>query len=231
MEDPVPHTDAAVLTTEGGGGAGGFFALLFVVAILGLFHYLAYKQGCVDQYKAVMTTKFKDFDNRARRSEYIKSTVMNMLISWDLALFLDGPLQVMTGVPVGVFSLIYSLAVFIPNIAVTVRRLHDTGRSGYFIFIALIPIVGAIFLIYLCFFADSDPETNMYGPNPKGIAYSNDMGLAGQYVPTAVQVDEGQMGSALLQQSAGVAGQISRAGELAKTSAMNAVGKNADSLV
>jgi uncharacterized membrane protein YhaH (DUF805 family) len=229
MEGTLPHTDAAVSTTEeGGGGASGFFALLFVVGILGLFHYLAYKQGCVDQYKAVLTTKFKDFDNRARRSEYIKFAVMSSLVTWDFALFLDGPLQAMTGVPVGVFSLIYSLAVFIPNLAVTVRRLHDTGRSGYFLFIGLIPIVGAIFLFYVCFFADSHPDTNMYGPNPKGIAYSNDMGLAGQYVPTAVQVDVGQMGSALLQSGSA---QISREGELAKAGAMNAIGKNADSLV
>ncbi len=63
-------------------------------------------------------------------------------------------------------STLYSLAVLVPSIAVTVRRLHDTGRSGWWILIGLIPIVGTIILIVFLV-QDSKPGSNEYGPNPK----------------------------------------------------------------
>jgi uncharacterized membrane protein YhaH (DUF805 family) len=58
------------------------------------------------------------------------------------------------------------LAVIIPGIAVSVRRLHDVGKSGWFLFIGLIPIIGAIWLLVL-FCTDGNPGVNEYGPNPK----------------------------------------------------------------
>ena len=66
----------------------------------------------------------------------------------------------------GILSSIYGLATFIPGIAVGVRRLHDVGKSGWFYFIILIPIVGAIWLLVL-FATDGTPGTNEYGVNPK----------------------------------------------------------------
>jgi hypothetical protein len=61
---------------------------------------------------------------------------------------------------------IYVLAALIPGIAVSVRRLHDTGRSGWYFLILLIPIIGGV--IFIVFMAlDSDPGTNEYGPSPK----------------------------------------------------------------
>ena len=61
---------------------------------------------------------------------------------------------------------LYSLAVFIPGLAVSVRRLHDTGRSGWWLLIGLVPLIGGIWLlVLLCL--DSQPETNKWGANPK----------------------------------------------------------------
>jgi len=65
-----------------------------------------------------------------------------------------------------VLSLIYSLAVLLPGIGVYIRRLHDTGRSGWWLFIGLIPLIGAIILLVFMV-SDSQPETNQYGPSPK----------------------------------------------------------------
>jgi uncharacterized membrane protein YhaH (DUF805 family) len=68
----------------------------------------------------------------------------------------------------GLLGTLYSLAVLIPGIAVSVRRLHDINRSGWWLLIGLIPIIGAIIL--LIFTAkDSQPGENQYGPNPKAI--------------------------------------------------------------
>ena len=63
---------------------------------------------------------------------------------------------------------IYSLAVLIPGFAVLFRRLHDTGRSGWWWLIGFIPLIGAIVLIIFCCL-DSQPGENQYGPNPKGL--------------------------------------------------------------
>ena len=61
---------------------------------------------------------------------------------------------------------LFWLAVLVPSIAVGVRRLHDTGRSGWWLLIGFIPLIGAIVLIVFFLF-DSQPGTNAYGPNPK----------------------------------------------------------------
>jgi uncharacterized membrane protein YhaH (DUF805 family) len=66
----------------------------------------------------------------------------------------------------GIIANIYSLAVLIPGIAVSVRRLHDTSRSGWWLLIALVPLVGSIVLLVFMV-QDSNPESNLYGPNPK----------------------------------------------------------------
>ena len=61
---------------------------------------------------------------------------------------------------------IYSLAILIPSIAVQIRRLHDTNRSGWWIFIGLIPLIGTIvFIVFMV--QDSNPGENRFGPNPK----------------------------------------------------------------
>jgi uncharacterized membrane protein YhaH (DUF805 family) len=67
---------------------------------------------------------------------------------------------------IGLLSGIYSLAVLIPSISVGVRRLHDTNRTGWWLLISLIPLLGIIILIVLMVL-DSQPDDNQYGPNPK----------------------------------------------------------------
>jgi len=65
-----------------------------------------------------------------------------------------------------VLSGLYTLAILLPSLAVCVRRLHDIGRSGWWLFITLVPLVGGIILlVFNC--TDSDEGENKYGPNPK----------------------------------------------------------------
>ena len=71
---------------------------------------------------------------------------------------LDGP-------RVGIISTLYSLAVFLPGIAVAVRRLHDTGRSGWMLLLGLIPCIGALVLIF--FMCEDSHGSNQYGEPPK----------------------------------------------------------------
>jgi uncharacterized membrane protein YhaH (DUF805 family) len=68
----------------------------------------------------------------------------------------------------GIIYLLYGLVMLIPGIAVAVRRLHDVGKSGWFILISLIPIIGGIWLLVLLV-TDSESGDNEYGPNPKAV--------------------------------------------------------------
>lgn len=93
-------------------------------------------------------------------------TLFNIIFSI-VAVVLDGAMGLadpMTGY--GPITGLYSLAVLLPGLAVAVRRLHDVGKSGWFILIALVPLIGAIWLLVL-FCTDGQPGTNKYGPNPK----------------------------------------------------------------
>jgi uncharacterized membrane protein YhaH (DUF805 family) len=110
--------------------------------------------------------QYADFNGRARRKEYWIFTLISVIASIVLG-FIDGLTGLMVGDgAVGILGLIYSLAVFIPSLAVSVRRLHDSGRSGWWILIAFIPLLGAIALIVF-FCMDSEEGDNQYGPNPK----------------------------------------------------------------
>jgi uncharacterized membrane protein YhaH (DUF805 family) len=110
--------------------------------------------------------KYTVFDGRSRRSEYWYFALFNFLISIVLNLVDVGIGTYNSGARIGLLSAIYALAVLIPGIAVAIRRLHDTNRSGWWILIAFIPIVGAIILIVFMV-QDSDAGENQYGANPK----------------------------------------------------------------
>ena len=104
------------------------------------------------------------FNGRARRKEYWMFVLFNLIFGLLLAL-IDEIGGLYAG-DWGVLSGIYSLAVLIPGLAVTVRRLHDTNRSGWWVLINLILFIGGIILIV--FLAqDGTPNENKYGPNPK----------------------------------------------------------------
>jgi len=111
--------------------------------------------------------KYAVFSGRAQRSEFWYFVLFNIIVSVVLSL-IDRILGTTYGsAGAGILSSIYSLAVLIPSIAVAVRRLHDTDRSGWWILIGLIPIIGWIVLIVF-YVKDSQPGENKYGLNPKG---------------------------------------------------------------
>jgi uncharacterized membrane protein YhaH (DUF805 family) len=120
--------------------------------------------GDMNWYIGVLR-KYAVFTGRARRKEYWMFILFHIIIF--VALSIIGNIAGLGGVgQLGLFSTLYMLAVLIPSLAVAVRRLHDTGRSGWWLFIALVPIIGAIVL--LVFYAtDGQPGDNQYGPNPK----------------------------------------------------------------
>jgi uncharacterized membrane protein YhaH (DUF805 family) len=113
-------------------------------------------------------SKYVVFTGRSRRSEFWYFTLFNLIFAI-AAMVLDMLLGItFGGIGYGPIYVIYVLAMMIPGLAVAVRRLHDVGKSGFMIFIALIPIVGAIWLIVL-YATDSDAGDNEYGPNPKDV--------------------------------------------------------------
>src|SRR5215216_2263257 len=114
--------------------------------------------------------KYAVFSGRARRKEYWMFFLISLLISAVL-IAIDSLIGTFSQTGFGLLQGLYSLAVLIPSIAVTVRRLHDTGRTGWWILIGLIPVIGGIVLL-IFMVLDSEPETNEYGPNPKEAGYS-----------------------------------------------------------
>jgi len=105
------------------------------------------------------------FSGRARRKEYWFFILFHMIFLFVLAI-LDASLGTMAAGGAGVLSAIYGLAILIPSIAVSVRRLHDIGFAGWWYLIISIPIVGAIVLLVF-HVLDSEPGDNRFGPNPK----------------------------------------------------------------
>ena len=104
--------------------------------------------------------KYCCFDGRARRKEYWMFVLFNFIASFVVG-FIDGFLGMQ-----GIIQGLYGLAVFLPGLGVTVRRLHDTDRSGWTLLLLLIPLIGAIILfIFECM--DGTPGENRFGPNPK----------------------------------------------------------------
>ena len=110
-------------------------------------------------YLAVIK-QYAVFSGRSRRREYWIFTLISAIISIALSV-VDG----ISGNP-GIFQGVYSLAVLLPSLGVAIRRLHDTGRSAWWVLIVLVPILGWIALIV--FYATAgEPGENRYGPNPK----------------------------------------------------------------
>lgn len=106
--------------------------------------------------------QYATFSGRASRSEYWY-WVLFIVIASVAANIVDASLDT------GVFGALVGLALFVPNLAVAIRRLHDIGKSAWNILWALIPLLGTIYLIYL-YVQPSQPGTNAYGPPPTGNA-------------------------------------------------------------
>ncbi len=120
----------------------------------------------IEWYKKVVFQNYANFSGRARRSEYWYFNLLNVIIAL-LLMGIDNAAGITFGrIPYGPFYVLYGLVVFLPGLAVAVRRLHDVGKSGWFYFIALIPLIGAIWLLVL-FCTEGQDGTNDYGTDPK----------------------------------------------------------------
>lgn len=104
--------------------------------------------------------KYATFAGRARRKEYWMFVLFNVIASIVLSIISN-----LCRIPF-VLPALYSLAVLIPGISVAVRRLHDTGRSGAWWWIVLVPFIGGIWLLVLMCL-DGERKENQYGPDPK----------------------------------------------------------------
>ena len=124
------------------------------------------------EYMLMPLRRYADFSGRSRRKEYWMFTLLIILfeivmIGWIMAAAVaaEGEMTAMVTVPFVLLAL-FGLALIIPSLAVTVRRLHDQDKSGWYYFIAFIPLVGPIvLLVFLC--TDGTPGPNRYGPDPK----------------------------------------------------------------
>ncbi|AHM03122.1 Inner membrane protein YhaH [Roseibacterium elongatum DSM 19469] len=122
----------------------------------------------MDFQTAVRTVlgKYAVFTGRAQRSEFWWFALFNFIASAVLQI-LDRALfgWMVNGQDVGVLAPIYALAVLLPSLAVGARRLHDTDRSGWWLLLGLIPVLGALVLIWF-FIQKGTAGTNQFGPDP-----------------------------------------------------------------
>lgn len=113
--------------------------------------------------------QYADFKGRAQRAEYWYFTLF-YLILYCGAMAMDHALGTTSRHKdgMGLLTFLFFLAMSVPGFAVGVRRMHDTGRSGWWIWISLVPLIGAFIYVYFAA-QDSSPGDNAYGPNPKGL--------------------------------------------------------------
>jgi uncharacterized membrane protein YhaH (DUF805 family) len=116
-------------------------------------------------YLDVFKNHYADFQGRASRTEYWMFTLFHFIAVFSLfILFVISESRFIAGV-----LMIYYLASIVPSVAITVRRLHDIGKSGWAYLFGFIPLVGSfILIIFACM--KGQPNHNQYGPNPKFIS-------------------------------------------------------------
>ena len=114
--------------------------------------------------------QYADFSGRARRKEYWIFSLINNIIIFFLYILQIVTIESTLWLIFPIILFLYAMAVFLPGLAVNIRRLHDIGKSGWWYLIYLIPIIGAIWLtVLMCL--DSEPGENQWRENPKEIEY------------------------------------------------------------
>lgn len=114
--------------------------------------------------------QYADFSGRARRKEYWIFSLINNIIIFFLYILQIVMIESTLWLIFPIILFLYAMAVFLPGLAVNIRRLHDIGKSGWWYLIYLIPIISAIWLtVLMCL--DSEPGENQWGENPKEIEY------------------------------------------------------------
>lgn len=123
--------------------------------------------------------RYADFNGRARRREFW-SYILFWILAWIVLVYVDQALglggsatgyadggSVGFNLSGGILTMLFGLATFVPNIAVSIRRLHDVGKSGWMILVGLIPLLGWLYLLFL-YVQPGIAGGNAYGPDPKG---------------------------------------------------------------
>jgi len=118
------------------------------------------------QYYIKALKKYAEFEGRTPRKDFWMFVLFHVLITIGLMILdnLLGLADAQSGY--GVLTGLYGLAVFIPGLAISMRRLHDIGKSGWWLLLNFIPLIGPLVLIVF-YVLDSEKGTNQYGPNPK----------------------------------------------------------------
>ena len=122
----------------------------------------------MEWYLKVMRDNYANFNGRARRKEYWMFTLFFLLFAL-LAGFVIGILSAVgeTAAMIAIIlAVVWYFAHLVPSLAVTVRRLHDTGKSGWFYLLAIIPYIGGL-IIFIFTVIEGDKGDNKYGPDPK----------------------------------------------------------------
>jgi len=139
----------------------------------------------MNNYLNVIRNNYTNFEGRARRHEYWMFMLWNSIISLVLYVLIIAfalpsvlaadkhnsinPALTVLGILLIVLYCVYSLGILVPGIALSVRRLHDAGYSGWLLLLSFVPFIGG--LVMLVFMVqDSTPGSNKWGPNPKGIS-------------------------------------------------------------
>jgi len=114
------------------------------------------------EYYVKVLKNYATFTGRARRKEFWMFVLCNLIIAVGINI-----LAIMAPA-FSLLALLYSLAVLIPGLAVSVRRLHDIGKSGVWVLISFVPLIGGIWLIILLAQEGVQAE-NKWGPDPKAV--------------------------------------------------------------
>jgi uncharacterized membrane protein YhaH (DUF805 family) len=118
------------------------------------------------QWYLKVLREYANFEGRARRTEYWMFQLFNAIAVF-VAMIVDVTIGVAVQFPVPVLTIAYSLATMVPAIAVSIRRLHDTDRSGWWLLLSLVPFGSIVILVFDCL--DGTPWPNRYGSNPKAV--------------------------------------------------------------
>ena len=123
---------------------------------------LMQEKGIFEYFKEAVTLKYKDFSGRAGRREYWSYALCTFVIACVVGL-IDGLIGQRH-----ILSLVVSLALLLPSLAISLRRLQDIGKPWQYILFAFVPIIGVLYLLYLGV-QEGQPGENAYGPNPKSL--------------------------------------------------------------
>jgi len=121
------------------------------------------------QWYIMVLQRYAEFEGRSRRTEYWMFVLFHFIVSVVLnvvGMAIDAIIGIGATV---ILPSLYYLATLLPALGVTIRRLHDTNRTGWWILISLVPVIGGIVLL-IFLVLEGDPGDNQYGPNPKETA-------------------------------------------------------------